>query len=156
VRRSLWQFGLLGTYSEACVLNEAYVRGCRSIAEGKRIKNTSSWLKGASYNIIREWSREQRRTTPLQEDHVEGVQELVRSEALEDDLETLQIAFQCLPDKDQLLLNLKIGYGLSWKEVQEALKVVEKREVSETSLRKKKERALIKLRKKFHAIKPLF
>jgi DNA-directed RNA polymerase specialized sigma24 family protein len=154
VRRSLWQFHLLGIYSEACILNEAYIRGCELIARGEIIRNPEAWLKQTAYNIIREWSRYERKSLPLEEHLLPDLQDSVLPEVLEDDLGTLRLAFQMLETKDQQLLNLKICNGLSWKEIQEMLQLQGQGHLTEASLRKRKERALARLRKKFHALKP--
>jgi DNA-directed RNA polymerase specialized sigma24 family protein len=154
VRRSLWQFHLAGNYSEACVLNEAYIRGCEAIARGETIRSTGAWLRATVYNIIREYSRYHQKMEALEEPKLQDMVFPMPSEAMEDDLATLRLAFQMLSAKDQQLLNLKIAEGLSWKEVQEAIKLQGGGTYSEVSLRKRKERALIKLRKKFHSLKP--
>jgi DNA-directed RNA polymerase specialized sigma24 family protein len=135
-------------------LNEAYIRGCQLIDRGETIRNSSAWLRQTAYNIIREWSRYERKTIPLEEHLLENLQGAVAAEVIEDDLSTLRLALQMLSAKDQQLLNLKIGEGFSWKQIQEAWQLQGYGNLTEASLRKRKERALIKLRKKFHALKP--
>lgn len=78
----------------------------------------------------------------------------VSPEDLEDDLAMLRIAFQMLDSEDQKLLNLKIVEERSWREIREILNLAGGGDCSEPALRKRKERALIRLRKKFHALKP--
>jgi DNA-directed RNA polymerase specialized sigma24 family protein len=154
VRRSLWQFHLAGTYTEACILNEAYIRGCETLGKGETIRNTGAWLRATVYNIIREYSRYHQKLETLEESILQDIESPMFSETVEDDLAILRLALQMLSTKDQLLLNLKIAERLSWKEVQDALKLQGMGTYSEVSLRKRKERALIKLRKKFHSLKP--
>jgi DNA-directed RNA polymerase specialized sigma24 family protein len=154
VRRSLWQFHLQGIYSEACILNEAYIRGCELIGRGEVIRNSGAWLKQTAYNIVREWSRYERKSVPLEEHLLADLQDFRSPEVLKDDLMTLRLAFQMLDAKDQQLLNLKICEGLSWKEIQERLQLQGQGHLTEALLRKRKERALTRLRKKFHALKP--
>jgi DNA-directed RNA polymerase specialized sigma24 family protein len=154
VRRSLWQFHLMGIYTEACVLNEAYIRGCQLIDRGETIRNSAAWLRQTVYNIIREWSRYERKSISLEDHLLDTLQESTSANVIEDDLSTLRLALQMLNAKDQQLLNWKIGEGLCWKQIQEAWQLQGYGNLTEASLRKRKERALIKLRKKFHALKP--
>jgi DNA-directed RNA polymerase specialized sigma24 family protein len=155
VRRSLQVFRLSANYREAFVLNEAYIRATKLINEGGAIHNVQAWVRSTTYNIIRELSRERQKSEPLEEHIIATVEQpSVLLEELEDDLETVRIAFGCLDPKDQRLLNLKIVEGLSWREIREVLRLEGWRDLTEEALRKRKERALIRLRKKFHALKP--
>jgi DNA-directed RNA polymerase specialized sigma24 family protein len=153
VRSRLRSFGLANAYKEAYILNEAYIRGTRLIDQGNVIHNPTAWLRQTAYNIIRELRRDQKKLAPLEETSLPEVADTV-SEQLEDDLNTLRMAFQMLTAKDQTLLNLKIVDGLSWRQVRETLKASGYGDCAEAVLRKRKERALTRLRKKFHALKP--
>jgi hypothetical protein len=55
---------------------------------------------------------------------------------------------------DQRLLNLKIVEGRAWSEIRVILREEGYGDYKEFNLRKRKERALIRLRKKYHALKP--
>lgn len=155
VKRELRNFHLDNLYQEAWVLNEAYIRGVKRIATGEVIRNPTAWLKGTAYHIIRELSREHQKLAPLKEDIPDAPQSTISSVDLEDDFTTLRMAFQLLSPQDQRLLNLKIVENRSWKEIRNILRIEGVGDFPETALRKRKERALIRLRKKYHAIKPL-
>jgi DNA-directed RNA polymerase specialized sigma24 family protein len=158
VRRTLRQFCLQHNYREAYILNEAYLRGLRQIQRGQLIRNSPAWLRKTSYNIIRELKRDQQKAVALQDQMLEmqstPVSSNVSADDLEDDLATLRLAFQLLSKSDQKLLNLKIVEGHSWNEIRAILAQQGYGDHDETKLRKRKERALIRLRKKFHALKP--
>ena len=77
-------------------------------------------------------------------------QPAVAAEVIEDDLATMQLAFQLLSkshEGDHRLLNLKIVEGLSWSEIRVVLRQEGYGDHDEVKLRKRKERALIRLRK---------
>lgn len=156
VRRTLQAFHLSGTYKEAFVLNETYLRGISQIHKGEVIKNLPAWVRKTAYNVVRELKRDQQKAVPFEEhQHVlEADQSSISSEDLEDDLATLRMAFQLLDPQDQKLLNLKVVEGLSWREIREILYREGRGDHTESVLRKRKERALLRLRKKYHAIKP--
>jgi DNA-directed RNA polymerase specialized sigma24 family protein len=154
VRRELRNFHLDRLYREAFVLNTAYIRGVERIATGEIIQNPSAWLRGTTYRIIRELRREQQKTCPLEEDIPEAQPSTISLEDVKDDFATLRMAFQMLPPQDQRLLHLKIVEERSWREIREILKLEGRGDHTEVTLRKRKERALIRLRKKYHAIKP--
>jgi DNA-directed RNA polymerase specialized sigma24 family protein len=154
IRRTLQQFHLQSNYREACILNEAYLRGLRQIRRGQLIHNAPAWLRSTSYNIIRELKRDQQKAVSLQDQMLEMQPAPVASDDLEDDLATLRLAFQLLSKSDQKLLNLKIVDGYSWGEIRAILDQQGYGDHDEAKLRKRKERALIRLRKKFHALKP--
>lgn len=154
VRRNLRAFHLSETYRESFVLNEAYIRGIKLISEGTVIRTVPAWLRSTSYNIIRELSRELQKSVPLEEHTLTVEQPWVPLEELEDDLATVRMALSLLDPQDARLLNLKIGEGRSWKEIRDILRLEGWEDLTEEVLRKRKERALIKLRKKYHTLKP--
>jgi DNA-directed RNA polymerase specialized sigma24 family protein/predicted nucleic acid-binding protein len=154
VRRELRNFHLDRLYQEAFILNEAYIRGVQRIATGEVIRNLSAWFRATAYNIVRELSREHKRSAPLEEDISEVQQPVISPEHLKDEFLTLRMVFQMLPPQDQQLLNLKIVEERSWKEISDILRKEGHGDHTEAALRKRKERALIRLRKKYHAIKP--
>jgi DNA-directed RNA polymerase specialized sigma24 family protein len=157
-RRNLTAHHLASFYTEAFVLNEAYIRGVKLINKGEVIQNPGAWLRSTVFNIIRELSREQKKSVSLDEQTLEQVNAWNVSHELEADWEAdyraVFTAFQMLDPPDQRLLNLKIVEIRSWREIREIMRVEGHGDHSEVNLRKKKERALIKLRKKYHSIKP--
>jgi DNA-directed RNA polymerase specialized sigma24 family protein len=154
VRRNLQAFRLDQSYKEAHILNEAFVRGLKRIHSGEIIRNPQAWLRKTAYFIIRELKREQQKVVPFEDYMLDERQVDVSSEDLEDDLATMQLALQMLKPSDQKLLNLKIVQGLSWSRIRDILIQEGDGNYDESTLRKRKERALICLRKKYHALKP--
>jgi DNA-directed RNA polymerase specialized sigma24 family protein len=155
LRRTLRAFHLEKNYREAYILHEALLRGLNQIKKGQLIYNSSGWLRSTAYNIIRELKRDQQKTVSLEDHHPTEVEHpAVSSKDLEDDLETISLAFQLLTPMDQRLLNLKIVEGRAWSEIRVILREEGYGDYKEFNLRKRKERALIRLRKKYHALKP--
>jgi RNA polymerase sigma factor (sigma-70 family) len=156
VRQMLRQFQLDGSYSEAYILNEAYLRGVKRIQEGKVIYNASAWLKSAARNIVRELARNRQKLASWDSDFLVQLEQKPTedwSEELANDTITLETAFQLLDPLEQKILNLKIVDELSWCEIQGILRIEGYGDFTEAVLRKKKERALTRLRKKYHALK---
>jgi DNA-directed RNA polymerase specialized sigma24 family protein len=154
IQRELRRFRLQNYYQDALILNEVYFRGVERIATGEVIRNLPAWVRSTAYNIIRELSREYQKSSPLQEESLDSQQPPVSCSDLEDDFATVRMAFQLLSPEDQRLLNLKIVENHSWKEIRTILKREGAGDLPEATLRKRKERALIRLREKYHAIKP--
>jgi DNA-directed RNA polymerase specialized sigma24 family protein len=151
VRRELKAFHLDKLYREAYVLNEAYVRAIATISKGIIIRDSSAWLRGTMFRIVRELSREHQKTVSLEENLLEN-RSIVSPEELQNELARLIWAFQFLPPKDQELLHMKVVENLSWQEIREAWRMKGHGDYLEATLRKRKERALIRLRKKYHAL----
>ena len=139
-------------HSEAHVINEAYVRGAILIQKGGEIRDLFPWMKQTVHNIVRELSREHQRTVSFEDYHEQPT--LAIAETIQDNLKTLRFALQMLDPRDQYLLNLKIAQGQSWRAIREAFNQAGLGDISEQTLRKRKERALIRLRKQYHAIDP--
>lgn len=154
VRRNLHVFHLNDYFSEAAILNEALIRAVLATRKGTIIRELTAWLRSACYNIIREKSRFRQKFVSLeaQIDLVEQVE--FQPEAIEEDFRYIQAAFEMLEPRDQRLLTLKIIEGRSWEEIHAILKDEEQCNCSIAALRKQKERALVRLRKKFHALNP--
>jgi DNA-directed RNA polymerase specialized sigma24 family protein len=152
IRRTLISFHLERRCTEAYVFNEAYIRGCKCIVTGGQIRNVPAFLRQVSYNVVREQSRSQKKESPLDESFVESHQDYANSDLLKDDLTMLRFAIQMLDPFDAKLLHLKIGEDLSWREIRLRLISDGDKDYSESVLRKRKERALCRLRKKYHAI----
>lgn len=154
-RRSLNQFHLSGLHSEESVLIEAYIRGVQRIQNGDEIQNPAAWLRGAIYLIVRELHRDQRKTEPLVDRVLETQIQLASEmeEELDDHLSLakLKTAFQSLTPTEQQLLRLRIVKGCSWGSIRESLMAKDGVDYRETTLRKRKERALQRLRKAYFA-----
>lgn len=154
VRRNLYRFHLNGDFCEAAILNEALIRAVTATRRGIVIQELSAWLRRAAYNIIREKSRDRKRLVSLDSEPERVEQVVCQAEEIEDDLSFIQAAFGLLEPRDQRILMLKIVQGLSWQEIHNILSIEGQPDCSIPALRKQKERALIRLRKKFHSLKP--
>ena len=151
IKSRLKQFSLGHTYSAAYVLIEAYLRGCRLIESGGRIEKVIPWVRQTAYNIVRELSREHRKLVRLSEnlattpydDALDCSQEL---------FSRVKQAFGNLPSEDQKLLTWKIVDDLPWEEIYRRLTEMGETEINVVSLRKRKERALARLRRAYHCL----
>lgn len=154
VRRELCRFKLAGDYTEAYILNEAYIRGIEQIAKGKLIWCPRAWIRTTAYNIIRESRRQQRVFAPFEEECYADQTTDVDPEPLHEKLVMLRMAFQTLDPATQCLLNLRVQ-GHTWTKVRKRFSQEGYGDHAEATLRKRYERAIIKLRKRFHAIAPM-
>jgi RNA polymerase sigma factor (sigma-70 family) len=154
VRRNLHVFHLNDYFSEAAILNEALIRAVEATRKGTIIRELPAWLRSASYNIIREKSRFRQKFVSLESQPSLLEQVELEPEDIEDDLRYIQAAFGMLEPKDRRLLTLKVVEGRSWQEIYQILKEEGQRDCSIATLRKQKERALVRLRKQFHALHP--
>lgn len=153
IRQRLRQFHLDRSCSSADILSETYIRAAKLIrCQGVEILNPPAWGRKTAYNIIRERSRQQQRFVQLEESTLSEAEQVPTYLDLEGDLTIMAKAFQCLPPDDQNLLNLKIVESLSWREVQKVL-AHKGQDVTEQSLRKRKERVLKKLKQIFDQLK---
>lgn len=153
-RKALQQFGLHQRYSEAHILNTAYLRGIKAIAAGKCIVSPYGWLRSASYNYIRECSRAQSKTVELKEWHTSACTERHEDSIYSSSENTskLHIALQKLTPFEQKLIILKVAHEQSWKNIQKILEIEGLGIHQISTLRKQKSRALAKLRKYYKAL----
>ncbi|MBD1844196.1 sigma-70 family RNA polymerase sigma factor [Cyanobacteria bacterium FACHB-63] len=156
LRRILQQFHLNTAYSEAYLLNEAYIRAHRLIQNnGVAILYPDRWLRKTTFNIVRELSRAYRSTESIDETAIDSIApSTIPDTTLKQELEVLKEALQQLDPEELKLLNLKIVKGESWRSIRLSL-AEDGFYLSEPTLRKKKERILRKLREIYHALKPL-
>ena len=151
ITRLLSQYRISGLFSPPYIINEAYLRGEDLIRrKGQKIRNCSPWLRRTCFNVISELSRKEAKYLPLL---LEPAGQYGKSDDHDFDLDQemmcIKLAFQILDPADQELLNLKIVDGLSWKEIRKELGL-RGINITETALRKRKERALKKLRDHYH------
>lgn len=52
-RENLQQFNLTGSHSEACVINEDYIRTVKVYEKGEKIDNLLAWCRKTAYNYDR-------------------------------------------------------------------------------------------------------
>lgn len=155
LNRTLWQFKLGSTYSAPDIFSEAYVRGIRKIEEGVEIKIPAAWLRATCYNIIREFSREEKRKRLSREHILTEPQEIDKTavEMMEPHLHSVWYAFKAISDEDKRLLLLRIVDNMSWQEISEVLsKDFPYTKKTTSSLRTAGSRALRRLRRKYHEI----
>jgi DNA-directed RNA polymerase specialized sigma24 family protein len=156
VRRCLAQFHLQNAFSEAYVLNEVYIRAHKTIvSKDMSILHVTAWVKSTAYNVVRELKRE-RSHLPIDEETMGetfSYAKPVTEEILEQDLLLLHKALNELNSEDRRLIELKIIQDLSWQEIHVIL-VQEGINTELSTLRKRKERAIARLRKTYHRLNP--
>lgn len=150
VYRTVQQFQLSGRIDVACVLDESYLRAIKYIDEGGTIEKPIAWIRGTSYNYIRELSRESKKLQSLGDLEIESKKDLITDAEIDEDLNAIKLAFTRLSLKEQQLLNLLVVEELSYREV---LQQLNEDNLNEPALRKRKERILKKFRKIYHEIK---
>lgn len=153
VKRNLQQFNLTNSYTEACIINEVYLRAVKAHEQGTKIDNLLAWSRKTSFNYVRELSRTQRRAQPIDNVQLEAKPVPVTDEMIDDDLSDIRTAFERLSSEEQKLLSLSVVEELSWKEIRKLLLQVGAEDRKEATLRKAKERALKRLRENYHSIK---
>lgn len=150
VYRTLQQFHLVGKIDVACVLDESYVRAIKYINDGGIIEKPIAWIRGTSYNYIRELSRESKKLQSLGDLEIESTKDLITVAEIDEDLNAIKLAFKKLSSEEQQLLNFLVVEELSYREV---LQQLNEDNLKEPALRKRKERILKKFRKIYHEIK---
>lgn len=149
VRKKLRQFNLSESYSESHVLSESYCRGIATIEKGKLIPNPIAWMRLTSYNYIWELSRDQKKTSELDEERHASA--FVTDNDDDADLRGQQLkiakaALKRLKPSHQEIISLSILKGLSFRDIQLALQQKSGKAITEVALRKQKERAVKCLR----------
>lgn len=138
------------------VLDEVFIRGERLTASGEvQILNVPAWARRTAFNYIRELTRQQKRTGELdREVPDESSNSWLDRQTYTIDRALLNLSLQRLDSEEKRLLHLKIVEACSWTEIQ-LLFQLQGKTISVTALRKKKERALKRLRQIYHSLKPL-
>jgi DNA-directed RNA polymerase specialized sigma24 family protein len=152
VSRSLSRFHLQDSYTESEIISIAYNRALNSIYEGKKIFNHFPWFRQTTYNIIREISRDNKKIFQFDENLHDNFGEAV-VEVFNVDLELINLAFESLSEEDKNILTLKIVEEKPWQEISNIFREKGDFCSAEDVLRKRKQRALSRLRKKFHELK---
>lgn len=136
------------------LLHEAYERAVLLISKGKvsHATNLVAYLKRIASNI----AKEERRKTPF---HHPINEESCTKDSLSDininsELDQLAEAMTRLDEPDRRLLTLKIIDNKSWKEIHQLWCKETQEKASISCLRKRKERALSKLRHLYHRNTP--
>lgn len=157
VRRKLQQFHLSNSYSESFILSEAYDRGIKTIEDGKEIPLPLAWIRLTAYNYICELSREQKKTSQIEnhneisdlgEENEEEEEGLLRRK--KQSYKMIRQAFSSLPPIEQKIIQLKVIEGIPFKEIRLRLKEQGLADLKESAIRKRKQRALEYLRENCH------
>lgn len=161
VERTIRQYRLDGDITADEVLMEAYIRGIRHIeTKQKMIVNPLGWIRLTANYIILEYSRTARRSVPLETGSaaeaklaVPGeMDNLVRQEEIEADIQALYTALAQLSPREQEILLRRHVEDLPWCEVGQRLIDCGEAGMNEPALRQQGRRALARLRKLFHAL----
>ena len=162
VERTLRQYRLDHQLTADEVLMEAYMRGIRQIVtRQKMIVNPLGWIRLTANYIILEHSRTLRRSVSLENTGaaesklaVAGAMDnLVRQEEIEANIQALYAALAQLSLREREILLCRHVDDLPWCKVGQRLIDCGEAEVNEPTLRQQGYRALVRLRKLFHALK---
>lgn len=153
IRRTLYQHGLSGKFSEIDIFICAYLRGVEQMLDssGQPIRKPKAWIRSTSLNIIREEARAIKKTCQLEGDIASEQEEIIDSSRTEYCLNAVAQAYQNLDHDTRKLIELRFFQGRSWKGVHEKLG---ERGLEMSALRKRGQRALEKFRKEYHKIVP--
>jgi RNA polymerase sigma factor (sigma-70 family) len=150
-------YKLDGFYSSSDILAEAYIRGVKTVESGVSFQNVPAWVRRTCINIIRELSRRHKRYQLITDSQLANIAststssyELLDSwdENIRNDVRN---SFMQIDPQDQEILHLRLILDLSWQEVCEYLQ--KKGEITSVpSVRKRGQRALMRLRKAYNQI----
>ena len=150
IKRFLRQFKLDSKWDESEILVEAYIRTRKKIIDERiYIKNIPAFLNRVSYNIIRESWKKEKRVKEIGLKLIGEIKSKPRKESPANDLfteqkiEKLIASFKEISPEDREILILKKVKGLSWNSIAKFFNI------SQQAARKRGERALKRLRKKF-------
>lgn len=154
INRSLRQFNLNDSYTAEEILSDAFIRGVESIESGKTIDSSLAWMRATAFNIIRERSRTQKRILQLEESWLGDLQNqtIDIDEQLIYQCEWVEVAFAMLSPEEKKLLMLKIWQNLSFREIAQWYHSQGFVDITEATLRKRKERTIKRLRKIYHSL----
>ncbi|MDZ8262744.1 sigma-70 family RNA polymerase sigma factor [Nostoc sp. ChiQUE01b] len=127
------------------------------MAKGEQIEKPLAWIRATAYNIIREQSRELRRFSQFDESMIEShvnCSPTVSEEIEEELFKRVKLAFEKLEPEEKEILILKEVKDFSWNEIKLRLVLQGKEVTNEATLRKRKERALKRLRSIYHSLEP--
>ena len=153
------QMGLRNQVDSEEIFREAYLRSRKFIKDGNKIENYIGWLRNSCLLILKE-----ERTKIIRAR--KNTEKIVREEMNSGDLNSLdecispefvnkenvlilQKARGFINKRDNELLNMRIVEGLEWKKIKQRID----EDIPLTTLRKRGERAVSKLRKVFYSIK---
>ena len=162
IRRSLGQMRLRNEWNESEILVEAYLRTREKISSGEIIDNLPGYLSRVSQYIILEKIRQKSRNYRIHQklssfsDAVSLPESSYEEGVSCDVVNSLWNSFNCLSQREQEILTLRIIKGYSWDEVAyQLLELGIEGSYDSTvvaKLRKQGGRALEKLRKRILSI----
>ena len=154
IRGKLSQYKLWPRYDEVAILQEVWLRTLEKILEGRTITNHYAWIRSVAFRYIQELSRKHLRNFDVDSSLMEAFTpvETVDEDFLTDEMLKVRRAFDRLSPEEQLLLSLRSIQDLSWPEIQQTWIAQGHDEVSLPALRKRKERALSRLRQIYHEL----
>lgn len=148
IKRLLTQFHLYSTDIDE-VINEAYIRASKYVQkDNKEIESYEALLKRICSRVTQEMRRKQK--LHLDYDYLES--KISRDDhycQILIDLELLESFWQKFPLIDRKIIIWKNMDGLPWKEITKKLQQ-ESYEVTEQALKKRYQRALVRLREKLN------
>lgn len=163
IKRILRQFRLDRQFQESDILIETYLRIRKKIEseESIYIRNMQAYFKSVAFNIVREKSRERKKADYSLEhliDHGYGFQD--KNSEIDDSgidqISKLSKALKKLSDEDFELIQLRIIKGLSWNQINDYINHskdnINNKKLSVSTLRKRGERALKRLREAYFSI----
>lgn len=160
IKRSLRQCNLDGQIQESDILIEAYLRVRKKIESGEFVQNMPAYLNRFAFNIIREKIKEQKKTDNLYTHLINnnhGISDITSGIDETDNykINILVKAIEELKSEEFELIKLRIVKGLSWQEISEYLSYIKRQKISPTTLRKRGERALKRLRKSYFSVEKI-
>jgi DNA-directed RNA polymerase specialized sigma24 family protein len=155
LKRTLWQFNLIGIYEPSDILLIVYER---AKSHREVINRPIPWIRATGFNVIRELNRQEKRQKDLaykaicqsEQEIPNPLDDQISSETIDANLNQVRHAWNCLSQKEKDFLRLRLIEGLSWKSIQERLDS-QGEKVKINSLSKRYSRTLSNLRKLFHS-----
>lgn len=146
-RLRLQQFGLLGSYEPDEVINEAIYRLHHALENGEKINSIQPWLRATGFNIIREYSREQKKYRSLNV-FSKNLELITLPEQPDSVYVHLYQALHELSEENKNLLILRFFKQLSYVEMVQHL-AIKGVQVSDATILQRVLQALMALRKAF-------
>ncbi|MEO1068033.1 MAG: sigma-70 family RNA polymerase sigma factor [Cyanobacteria bacterium J06638_6] len=160
IQRTIRQFGLQAHITEIDIFVEAYLRGVKHTQQHQEeIRQPKAWMRRTAYNIIRECKRDRMHYSALAFDELMDQGRLsadtaspsrVEDEVIIKAIDSVLQAVNALSPSDRMLVQWKVIEGCSWQEVQTRLIAQGEERVSQSTLRKRGQRSLERLRRAYH------
>lgn len=157
IKGRIHQFKLDGQLQESDVLIDAYLRIRKKIESGELIQNMPAYLNRVALNIIREKSKKQQKDENLQIRLINNNHGNPDTTSRADNTDSYKItillkALEELKPEDVELIKKRIVQGLSWRDISEISSSKNEEDISESTLRKRGERALKRFRKAYFSV----